>query len=83
MKKFLQKGSTYFNKLQTQNKLLTWEILLAKPVEPVERWVAALKKPFDFKFLCKRHSNAEAFDNQYGKVMFSSPAWVITDKFEN
>jgi hypothetical protein len=41
--------------------------------EDVEDGTAAVKKPFDLKFLWRRQSSAEAFDSQYGNVMFSSP----------
>lgn len=48
--------------------------------EDVEDGTAAVKKPFDLKFLWRRQSSAEAFDSQYGNVMFSSPTWKICDR---
>lgn len=59
---------------------LTCAILRAKLEDPAERWVAG--KPFDRKFLCKRHRSADALDSQYGKVTFSSPAWNNCKQFK-
>ena len=45
-------------------KELTNATLPGKPVDPVVRWAVAVKKPFDRKFLCRRHNSADALDSQ-------------------
>lgn len=68
--KKLKKHNFYVSKktsqqfyLQVKMKL-TYAILPGKPVEPVVRGVFAVKRPFDLKLLCRRHSSAEALDSQ-------------------
>lgn len=57
------------------NNELTCANLPVRPADPIARLEAALKKLFDLKHLCRMHNNAEALDNQYGNMSFSSPSW--------
>lgn len=59
---------------ENQNKLneLTCPILPNKPEGPPERREGVEINPFVLRFLCRRHRNADALDNQYGKLLSST-----------